>query len=120
MLRPRESRELRLRSMELTIEPPAVVTWAHDVAGNVLATASFGAMTDQLVIESRAEIELNAVEWPIFPVAASAIEYPFRYGADEWIDLGALAAVQYHDPAGRLRAWAQGFVRACRRIRSRC
>jgi hypothetical protein len=52
MLRPRESRELRLRSMELAVEPQATLTWAHDVAGNMVATASFQAMTDRLVIES--------------------------------------------------------------------
>ncbi|TSJ63098.1 transglutaminase family protein [Starkeya sp. 3C] len=110
MLRPRESRELRLRSIDLTITPGAVVTWAHDVAGNMVATATFHDMTDNLVIESLAEIELDAVAWPVFDVAASAIFYPFQYSADEWTDLGALTTPQYPDPAGRLRAWSQAFV----------
>ncbi len=91
MLRPRESRELRLRSIDLTITPGAVVTWAHDVAGNMVATATFHDMTDNLVIESLAEIELDAVAWPVFDVAASAISYPFQYSADEWTDLGSPA-----------------------------
>lgn len=111
MLRPRESRELRLRSMELTIDPAAAVTWAHDVAGNMVATATFQSMTDRLVIESFTEIELDAVEWPVFDVAASATSYPFCYKADEWTDLGPLTTLQYADPASRLRAWSQGFVR---------
>ena len=47
MLRPRESRELRLMSNRvLTVTPQAVVTWAHDVFGNAVATATFQAMTD--------------------------------------------------------------------------
>ena len=112
MLRPRESRELRLRSMELTVEPEATVTWAHDVAGNMVATATFQVMTDNLVIESVAEIELDAVAWPVFDVAASAIFYPFQYSADEWTDLGALAIPQYPDLTGRLRTWSQAFVRS--------
>lgn len=111
MLRPRESRELRLRAMTLTVDPSATVTWAHDVAGNMVATATFQAFTDMLVIDSLAEIELDAVEWPVFDVAASAIVYPFAYSADEWTDLGALATPQYEDPAGRLSAWSQAFVR---------
>ncbi|MQT14863.1 transglutaminase family protein [Segnochrobactrum spirostomi] len=111
MLRPRESRELRLRSMNLTIDPAVVVTWAHDVAGNMLATANFQDMSDTLIIESLAEIELDAVEWPVFTVAASAIHYPFQYSADEWTDLGGLTAPQYLDPKGRLRAWSRTFVR---------
>jgi hypothetical protein len=61
MLRPRESRELRLLSMELAVEPQAIVTWAQDVAGNMVATATFQTMADRLVIESVAKLELDAV-----------------------------------------------------------
>lgn len=112
MLRPRESRELRLRSMQLTVEPQAMVTWAQDVAGNMVATATFQAMTDKLAIESLAELDLDAVEWPVFDVAASAIFYPFPYSADEETDLGALAVPQHPDPTGRLRTWSQAFIRS--------
>jgi hypothetical protein len=41
MLRPRESRELRLISSQITVVPDAVLTWAHDVFGNAVATAAF-------------------------------------------------------------------------------
>ncbi len=112
MLRPRESRDLRLISSDLTLTPPAAVTWAHDVAGNAVATAVFQTMTDTLVIDSRAELELRATAWPVFDIAASAISYPFPYSADEWIDLGALAVPRYPDAAGRLRDWARRFVRS--------
>ena len=65
MLRPRESRDLRLVSSNVTVTPTAVVTWAQDVFGNAVATASFQTMTDNLMIESIAEIELDAVAWPL-------------------------------------------------------
>jgi transglutaminase-like putative cysteine protease len=35
----------------------------------------------------------------------------FRYSDTDWTDLGALTALQYPDPHGRLLAWARGFVR---------
>jgi transglutaminase-like putative cysteine protease len=111
MLRPRESRELRLMGFELTVEPQARVTWAHDVWGNAVATAAFQAMGDKVAIDSVARIELDAVAWPVFDITASAIVYPFRYSNSEWTDLGALTALQYPDPFGRLRDWARGFVR---------
>jgi transglutaminase-like putative cysteine protease len=111
MLRPRESRDLRLISSDVTLTPTAAVTWAHDVAGNAVATATFQNMTDTLVIDSRAELQLHAAPWPIFDIAASALSYPFRYSEHEWIDLGALAVPQYPDAAGRLRDWARAFVR---------
>ncbi|HVL78710.1 MAG TPA: transglutaminase family protein [Sphingomicrobium sp.] len=112
MLRPRESRDLRLISFELTVTPPATVTWAQDVFGNAVATATFGSMADTLVVSSVARLELSALAWPVFSIAASSASYPFRYSDDEWTDLGALAVQQYSDPAGRLRSWAQGFVHA--------
>ena len=112
MLRPRESRDLRLISSEVVVTPAAVVTWAHDVFGNAVAMANFQAMADNLVIDSVAELQLNAAAWPVFDIAAAAIFYPFRYSDDEWIDLGALANQQYPDPAGQLRDWARAFVRS--------
>ena len=111
MLRPRESRDLRLISSDVAVTPAATVTWAHDVFGNAVATASFQTMADNLVIDSVAELQLNAAAWPVFDIAASAIFYPFRYSDDDWIDLGALTIQQYPDPAGRLRDWARAFVR---------
>ena len=112
MLRPRESRDLRLTAFELTLTPAAAVTWAHDVFGNAVATATFQTMADTLMISSVADLQLDAVAWPVFDIAASAISYPFHYSDAEWTDLGALTTQQYADPSGRLRAWAQGFVRS--------
>jgi transglutaminase-like putative cysteine protease len=112
MLRPREGRDLRLLSSNVVVTPVAAVIWAQDVFGNAVATATFQSMADTLVIDSVAELELDAAAWPIFDVAAAAIFYPFRYSDDEGIDLGALTIQQYPDPTGRLRDWARAFVRA--------
>ena len=73
MLRPRESRDLRLMSHTLAITPSAAVTWAHDVFGNAVGMATFATMADMLVIDSVADILLNAAAWPVFAIAASAI-----------------------------------------------
>jgi transglutaminase-like putative cysteine protease len=110
MLRPRESRDLRLISSRVTVLPAATLTWANDVFGNAVATANFPFFTDSLVIDSQVELELNALPWPVFEVAASAISYPFQYSNDDWIDLGALTTPQYADYSGRLRAWSRAFI----------
>jgi transglutaminase-like putative cysteine protease len=110
MLRPRESRDLRLISSDLAVTPAAVVTWAHDVFGNAVATATFQTMSTHVVIDSAAVLELDAAAWPVFDIAASAVSFPFRYSDDEWADLGPLAIPQYPDEAGRLRTWARQFM----------
>jgi hypothetical protein len=75
MLRPRESRELRLMSHVLTITPTAAMTWSHDVFGNAVAMASFTEMASILVIDSVGDILLNAIEWPVFPPPPGDAEY---------------------------------------------
>jgi len=112
MLRPRESRELRLISHEITTTPPSTITWAQDVFGNSIATAAFTGKTDSLVIDSTVILEQTATAWPVFPIAASAITYPFAYSAEERTDLGALLSPQYADPMGRLSSWTASFVRS--------
>jgi transglutaminase-like putative cysteine protease len=111
MLRPRESRDLRLISSDVTVSPTATVTWAQDVFGNAVATATFRGMADNLVIDSVAELQLNAAAWPVFDIAASAIVYPFQYSSDEFTDLGSLTVQQYPDASSRLKDWARAFVR---------
>ena len=110
MMRPRESHELRVLSSAVTLSPEAAVTWAQDVAGNAVATATFGSDADRLVVEGLSRVALSAAAYPVFAIAASAITFPFRYTDDEWTDLGALTILQYPDGAPSLRDWAQGFV----------
>lgn len=114
MLRPRESRTLRQHAHDLEISPAATVIWAHDVAGNAVATATFAEPADTLVIDSVAELTLDVDEWPVFDIAASASTYPFLLSEDEMADLGALRLQAYLDSAGRLHDWAQAFVAGAR------
>jgi transglutaminase-like putative cysteine protease len=82
------------------------------VSGNDVGIATFATATDVLEIGSEATILLNAAAWPVFAIAASAINYPFRYSEDEWTDLGSLTVLQYQDPNGQLRDWARGIIRS--------
>ena len=110
MLRPKESRTLRLHTHTLEISPAASVSWAHDVTGNSVATASFHEPADTLTIDSVATLTLDVEKWPVFDIAATATTYPFLLSEDEMTDLGALRLQAYLDSDGALRAWAQGFV----------
>lgn len=109
-MRPRETRDLRLVSHVLSISPEARVRWAHDVAGNSVATATFASQTAHLAIESRTRLELTAPVWPVFAIAATAVQYPFLYSDDEWRDLGALTIPQYADAGSQLSQWVEGFI----------
>lgn len=79
--------------------PKAHVTWAQDVFGNAVVTATFPAMSDSLIIESLAELQLEAAALPVFDIAVAAISYPFRNADDKSADSGGLAVQPYSDPA---------------------
>ena len=111
MLRPRESRDLRLISSNVTADPAAAVTWSQDIFGNSVAIARFETSEDRLTIISVNEVELSAAAWPVFDIAASAASFPFTYARDEWTDLGGLRLQQYLDAGGQLAAWTRSFVR---------
>jgi transglutaminase-like putative cysteine protease len=110
MLRPRESRNLRLLTHDLVCTPAGTLNWAHDVLGNAVATAAFSGASDTLVVDSTAELTLDVDRWPVFEIAASAANYPFLLTEDDMTDLGALRLQSYLDSAGKLRKWAQGFI----------
>ena len=110
MLRPRESRELQLITHDLSFSPDADIAWSTDVFGNAIATATFTAQSDTMFVDSIATVDLTAVEWPVFDIAASAINYPFIYEDRDWTDLGALAVPQYIDIENQLEKWARGFI----------
>lgn len=110
MLRPRESRTLRLHAHNISIAPAANVTWAHDVAGNAVATATFTDPAEMLIIDSVSDVTLDVDEWPVFDIAASACNYPFLLSENEMVDLAALRLQAYLDIAGQLRDWVQGFI----------
>lgn len=112
MLRPRETRDLRLVSFDLEISPESRIEWSYDVAGNAVATAHFDTKESALSIVSRTRVDLSAPVWPVFPIAAGAASYPFVYTPDDWIDLGALAIPQYADDTDRLSKWVEWFVMA--------
>lgn len=110
MLRPREGRELRLLSHEISICPEAELAWSNDVFGNAIASATFQTPSDRLVVDSMATVDLTASAWPVFDIAVSAINYPFLYTDSDWTDLGGLAVQQCEDVDFRLATWARAFV----------
>ena len=110
MLRPRETRDLRLISFDLDVMPAASVVWSNDVAGNAVAVATFENSSDVLAMTARTVVDLKAPVWPVFPIAAHAASYPFLYSDDDQADLGPLASPRYQEDAGRLSDWVEGFV----------
>lgn len=109
---PRGGNELRLVEFELDAGHGAFFDWAEDVFANRVATVSFAAPSDDLIILMEAVVEQEAEPFPIFNIAVEAHQYPFAYGLDDRIDLGALLSPNVPADADKIRDWAHGFVAA--------
>lgn len=110
MLRPRGGPDVQVLQHALRCSPSAEVSWAQDVFGNPVATASFAARGDRLSITSELVVEAQVDLWPVFQIPPRAQSYPYDHSADERIDLGALRGRPDSGPGVRL--WAQAFVRS--------
>jgi transglutaminase-like putative cysteine protease len=111
LLCPRASQNLTVLAASIACSPDAQLEHTQDVFGNRIATASFGAPADRLVITSEATVEQAAEAWGVYPIAPRAHTYPFAYTRDEAADLGALLAAEAGDTQA-VSDWAWGFVRS--------
>ena len=69
--------------------------------GNAVATATFQGLSDRLVIDSVAELQLDAAAWPVFDIAPPPSPTGSLFRADDWIILA---------PGGGAISRSQGTV----------
>ena len=105
LLRPRESHELRIESFTLKSIPEAKIFWHRDVEDNSVAVASFNTPTQQLFIESEVIIQ-HYNESPLnFIVSDYAINYPFKYLANDNFILSSYMVLPNEETRTLLNNW---------------
>lgn len=113
MIRPRDSHDLRLLDTSLIIDPPARVTWVHDVFSNSVGIAEIDDPADHLKIASVLELEHYPLDDEPKPdLLADADSYPFSYEERDLIDLAPLLRQHYPDPDGAVERWARAHLDA--------
>jgi transglutaminase-like putative cysteine protease len=110
LLRPRGSHDLTILEATLECSPAAALNWTQDVFGNLIATATFGAPTTELVISNHIVAQQSADDWPVFQIAPSAHAFPFEYSPPDAADLGGLLGVERSDATPGVGSWARAFV----------
>ena len=111
MVRPTDSHDLRLESATLTLSPLARVRWAHDVFGNSIATVTFDAPTDELLIVSHLEVTRYSLGDAAIELLPEVASYPFIYAPDDRANLGPFLVCRYGQCGPAVMAWAQEIVR---------
>ncbi|WP_158915445.1 transglutaminase family protein [Caulobacter sp. S45] len=115
MFRPQESYDQRVIKSRLVIDPePVELRYVHDVFGNCVAVARFGAPATTLTFESQVRLDhtptaLASDEADL--IDASSGSFPFAYDADDMPDLLRSIERQHPDPERTLQRWARTFLR---------
>lgn len=111
MMRPRESFDQRLVSARLEITPqPAELRWLHDVFGNSVAIASFGAPARNLRVESTVHLDHEPIAGASVDIEPYARRFPFTYSSEDMPDLLRSIERAYLDPGRIIDDWARTFV----------
>jgi transglutaminase-like putative cysteine protease len=110
VLRPREGHDLRIISMQLTIEPEHRLTWARDVHGNSLALVDFEAAATRLQIVNDVVVERHAP----FPRKdlhkPFLVAWPVQYPVEEQAVVNAYRALSFPDEATAVLQWLDAHL----------
>jgi transglutaminase-like putative cysteine protease len=115
MFRPLESYDQRVLSSSLTITPePSQLHQVHDVFGNCVAIARFGARAREIVFDSR--VSLDHRPQPAFVGLDGETQpyvgaLPLTYDREDLPDLLRSIERQHPDTDGAVERWARSFVR---------
>lgn len=118
LLRPRESHELRIESFTLKSTPEAKIFWHRDVEDNSVAIATFETQTQQLLIESEVIIQ-HYNESPLdFIVSDYAINYPFKYLANDNFILSSYMVLPNEETRTLLNNWIYNIYKYNEKIQT--
>lgn len=110
--RPRGGHDLRVLATDLIITPePVDIRLIFDVYSNSVAIVQPATPADELKVVSTFTVEHTGTRALDLPVERRAELHPVHYRDEERIALSHYLMPFYDDPSGRLRAWAEGFLR---------
>jgi transglutaminase-like putative cysteine protease len=112
LLRPREGREVRIKSAELIIYPAHQLQWQRDVYDNAVVQVTFLQPGKCLSIDSRILIEHYDDQPLNFLVADYAVLFPFQYDIAERVDLEPYLSLIFDQDNRALSDWLQQFWQA--------
>jgi transglutaminase-like putative cysteine protease len=118
MFRPRESFDQHVLDSRLKITPePSNLRYMHDVFGNCVGVANFGAPADELVFESFNRLE-HSPEYALNPPLSAdggMNSYPFAYSPSDLPDIHSSMLRGHRDKDRTLETWARSFLETVRR-----
>lgn len=113
MLAPRDDSDQRLLDLTVDIDPqPSDLRWSRDVFGNRVAVAHFCERAATLRFESVMRVEHSLTEVAESDIEDSARSYPFTYPQEDLPHLAHFIERQCADPGGKIKEWAQGFLKS--------
>ncbi|MDL5048018.1 transglutaminase family protein [Oscillatoria amoena NRMC-F 0135] len=110
LIRPIEGHDLKIRSSSLAIAPAHRVRWVHDIFNNCVALVEFLEPADELLIESRVEVDQYNANPFDFVLEPHALKLPMAYDAHEFQDISPYLVSSFPGDHGAVKAWIGPFL----------
>ena len=110
MLRPTESREVRIQSEHLEIFPAHELRWEKDVFDNAIALVNFTEKADEMRITSRYQLEQLNTNPFNFSLEIYTNDLPFAYRGDDAVDLVPYLQPLHPEDSGAINTWLRPFL----------
>jgi transglutaminase-like putative cysteine protease len=109
VLRPREGHDIRVESMDVTIQPTGHLTWSRDVFGNSIATVEFDEPAAELLIESHVVLVRMSPLLKRKTHLEGLTPWPPVYDALERVAVKTYERLSYPKDAPAVKAWLENF-----------
>jgi transglutaminase-like putative cysteine protease len=112
MLRPREGHDIRIERSILEIAPAHRTRWIRDVYGNNIVVVDFSERAAELMIYSDLTLDHFDTNPFDFRIEEEAVQYPFFYDQETFLELSALIQPVYIHNTVEVRDWLGQFWQA--------
>ncbi|HEY2010790.1 MAG TPA: transglutaminase family protein [Rhizomicrobium sp.] len=117
MFRPRESFDQHVIRNDLRISPePTYLRCHHDVFGNCVGVARFGARAAELSFESTVLLEHTPELSLDQPSTSRLNSYPFAYANSDLPDVHSSMMRLYPDSGGQIASWSKSFLQNLKKV----
>lgn len=112
MIRALEGHDVQIRQSGLAISVPHRIRWLQDIFGNSVALVELLEPGSELQIHSSLQVEQFNTDPFDFVLDRNAVEFPFRYMAEDAHDTAPFLRRHHPEDESAIRAWVRPFLDA--------
>ena len=116
MMRPRQGHGVQLEVCTFEISSPHRLRWTRDLHENTVGIIDFTSTASELIVTGNFALDIREENPFNFVISPEALEYPFAYEQELFVELRPLIRTSYVRDVDRLRQWLNPFWHPGKRV----